>query len=171
MKKRYLYSILYGAPGFFVALIVAFILFGVAAGFLWIFVYGDNPWPQSTEKILPTLFILVFLVLWAASITVGFKSGIKLEEKPYLNMNHIFVSIGATTLPIVLIILYQLSVGNIGKNSGSILCSDFCRGNGFSASGMLPKDSGESTCSCYGRDGQEAIKVPMYTIILDKKLK
>ena len=79
MKKRYLYSILYGAPGFFVALIVAFILFGVAAGFLWIFVYGDNPWPQSTEKILPTLFILIFLVLWVASITVGFKYGIKLE--------------------------------------------------------------------------------------------
>ena len=81
MKKRYLYSILYGAPGFFVSLIIAFIIFGAAAGFLWIYAYGDNPWPQSTDNILPALFILTFLALWISSISVGFITGKKLEEK------------------------------------------------------------------------------------------
>ena len=169
MKKRYLYSILYGAPGFFVSLIIAFIIFGAAAGFLWIYAYGDNPWPQSTDNILPALFILTFLVLWIASITVGFKAGIKFEENPGLNKNHILVSIGATTLPVVLIILYQSSVGNIGQASDSILCGEFCSGKGFSASGMPPKDSGERTCSCFDSGGQEAIKISMDIVISDKQ--
>lgn len=79
------------------------------------------------------------------------------------------VSVGATTLPIVLIILHQLSVGNIGQKSDSTLCSVFCSGKGYSTSGMPPKDSGERICSCFDSDGQEVIKVPMDIDMSDKQ--
>lgn len=165
MKKRYIYSVLFGFPGLFVSLITALIVFGTAAGFLWIFVYGDNTWPQSVETALPALFVLTFLILWIASMATGFAYGKRLEDDPVLNNNHIWVSIGATTLPIVIIILHQLSVGNIGKASDGKLCSDYCLTNVFSASGMPPKNSGERTCSCYDDKGRESIKVSMDAII------
>ena len=161
MKKRYIYSILFGVPGFFVSLTITFIIFGATAGFIWIYVYGDNPWPKSTEKVLPVLFVLTFLVLWISSIILGLITGRNLEGNLSLQKSHILASIGATTLPIVLITLYQLSVGNIGPKSDSTLCSEFCGGKGFSVSGMPPNDSGERTCSCFDSDGQEAIKIPM----------
>jgi hypothetical protein len=117
MKKRYLYSILFGIPGFFVSLIISFVIFGVAAGILWIYVFGDNPWPSSIEKILPILFALTFLTVWIASITIGYVTGKKLESDPVMNKNHILVSGGLTVMFILFIALQQLSVGNIGPKS------------------------------------------------------
>jgi len=46
MRKRYLYALLFAIPGFVAAFIVSTFLFGVAAGFLWLYVYGDGPGPQ-----------------------------------------------------------------------------------------------------------------------------
>ena len=165
MKKRYIYAILTGIPGFFIALIMAFVVFGAAAGFLWIYVYGDNAWSASSEKILPALFILAFLVLWVASITVGFITGKNLEEIPGLNKNHVLLSVGATMLPIVFIIFQQLSVGNIGAKTDGQRCSEYCSEKGYSASSMPPKDSGKRTCRCFGSDGQEVKKVPMDRVL------
>ncbi len=159
---------LFGAPGFFVSLIITFFIFGGASGFLWIYAYGDNPWPQYTGKILPALFILTFLVLWISFIIVGFITGRNLEVNPGLNRNHIMASVGATTVPILLIILHQLSVGNMGQKSDSRLCSEFCSEKGYSMSGMPRKDSGERTCSCFDSNGKEVMKVPMDIIILSK---
>ncbi len=161
MKKRYLYSILFGVPGLAASLLVTLAMFGALAGFLWLYVYGDNPWPRSTEKLLPALSILTFLALWIASIIAGFMTGKRLEKSPDLNWNHIRVSIGATVLPVVLIILHQFGVGNIGPKSDSRLCSEFCIGKGYAASGMPPRDSGESTCICFDSTGQAVITESM----------
>jgi hypothetical protein len=169
MKKRYKYSLLFGVPGFFVSLIMSFFVFGGAAGFLWIFVFGDKPWPTSTEKTLPIFFILIFLALWTASITVGFKTGKNLKDNSKLAKKHIMVSAGVTIVSIILIILHQLSVGNIGPKSDSILCSEFCSEKGYSGSGMPPVDSGELTCSCFDDYGKEVIKVSMDSFVSDNQ--
>ena len=167
MKKRYIYSLLFGAPGVFVSLIISFVVFGAAAGFVWLYVFGDNSWPASTETILPFVFILTFLVVWTAFIAVGFIIGKNLEEYGDLNKKHIVVAAGATIVPILLIILHQLGVGNgnIGPKPDNILCSEFCSEKGYPASGMPPKDSGEMSCSCFDSDGREVIKVPMDSIV------
>jgi len=157
MKKRYLYSILFGIPGFVVSLLAAFVIFGVMAGFLWIYVHGDNPWPRSAEKMLPVFFTLTFLVLWVASMIAGFITGKRLEDAPGFNRKHILVSAGATALPLALIVLHQFGVGNIGPKSAGRLCSEFCNGKGYPASGMPPKDTGDSTCSCFDGNGKTAI--------------
>jgi hypothetical protein len=164
MKKRYLYSILFGIPGFFVSLIISFVIFGVAAGILWIYVFGDNPWPSSVEKILPILFALIFLMVWITSIAVGYVIGKKLEKDPALNKAHILVSGGLTVMFILLIALQQLSVGNIGPKSDDTLCSEFCTRQGYSGSGMPPRNSGERSCSCYDNFGNEVLKVPLDNI-------
>ena len=164
MKKRYLYSLLFGIPGFFVSVIISFLIFGAAAGILWIYVFGDNPWPSSAEKMLSILFVLIFLILWITSITIGYVVGKKLEKDPLLNWKHILVSGGLTLMFILFIVLQQLSAGNIGPKSESVLCSDFCVQKGYSGSGIPPQNSGDRSCSCFDSSGDEALKVPLDSI-------
>jgi hypothetical protein len=169
MKKRYLYSLLFALPGFVISLVMAFAVFGAAAGFLWLFVFGDNNWPDSTEKILPVLLVLTFLVLWIASIAAGYVTGKKFEADPELNKKHLLASAGLTIAPILFIVLYQLQVGNLGTKPDSVLCSDFCLGKGYSFSEMPPKNSGDKGCVCLDASGKEALRVPLAKIFPEER--
>ena len=164
MRKRYLYTLLFGIPGFFVAGIASLVLFGALFGVLWIFVFGDNPWPPSTETILPILLALTFLILWISSLAIGYSIGKRLEKNPVLNKSHVLVSAGLTVLFIVFIVLQQFSVGNLGPKSDGVLCSEYCTQQGYSGSGMPPLNSGDRTCSCYDNSGKEVLKVPLESI-------
>lgn len=66
MKRRYLYVLLFGVPALLASIIISFLLFGAAAGILWIFVLGDNPWPSSTDNMLTAMFVLACVMLWVA---------------------------------------------------------------------------------------------------------
>jgi hypothetical protein len=168
MKKRYIYSLLFGVPGLFISLIISFFIIGAIAGFLWIYIFGDNTWTSSTETLLPNLFFLIFLILWITSIAMGFVKGKKLEADPALQKKHILVSFGFTLVPVSLILLHQFKVGNIGPQSDSVLCSDFCSQHGYSSSGMPPRNSGERSCSCFDDSGQEILKVELESLNLKK---
>lgn len=168
MKKRHIYSILFGIPGLIVSAIVSFAVSGFAAGVLWIFVFGDNPWPSVIEKIFPFLLALVFLTVWFACIRIGFVIGKQLEQNPVLNKKHVLVSIALTLIPILFIVFYQFQVGNIGPKSEGVRCSDFCSQKGYSASSMPPQNSGKRTCSCLNNFGLEIIKVPIDSLDLLK---
>ena len=65
---------------------------------------------------------------------------------------------------VLLIVMQQLSVGNIGPKSDSVLCSDFCVQKGYAGSGMPPINSGDRSCSCFDSSGREVLKVPMDSI-------
>jgi hypothetical protein len=131
MKKRYLYSLLFGIPGLFVAGIISIVVFAAFAGMLWLYVFGDNPWPAYTETITSALFVLVFLMLWIVSIGIGYAIGRRLENEPVLNRSHVLISVGLTVMFLLLIVLQQWSVGNLGPKSGSVLCSEFCVRHGY----------------------------------------
>lgn len=156
---------LFGIPGLFVALIAAFVIFGGAAGIMWIFVYGDNPWPPSAEIILSIIFGLTFLSAWTACIAAGYVTGKKLESDPVVNKNHILVSGGLTILFILFIFLQQWRVGNLGPKTDGELCSDYCASQGYSANGMPSQISGDRSCSCFDEAGKEVLKVPLDDIL------
>jgi hypothetical protein len=160
MRKRYQYALLFGIPGLFVAGIISILVFGAFAGVLWMYVYGDNPWPASAETIISTLFVLMFLVLWMGFSLVGYGIGRKLEKDPTLNRNHVLVSTGLTLMFLLLMVLYQWRVGNTGPQSDSVVCSDFCSQHGYSGSGM-PATSGNRICSCYDDSGNEVMRLPL----------
>lgn len=167
MKKRYLYAFLFGIPGLLVSGIIALIIFGASIGILWLFIFGDSTWPSSTEPLLSVLVISTFLLLWILSIVAGYAIGKRLEKNPGLNRMHILISGGLTLAFILFILLQQLSVGNLGPKSDSMLCSDFCVQHGYSGSGMPPPNSGDRTCSCYDNSGNEVLKVPLESIDTD----
>ena len=169
MKKRYIYAFLLGVPGLLVSLIISSVFAAAAAGFLWIYVFGDSPWPAAAGKMLPLLFILLFLVLWSAFIAVGFIIGKRIGEDQDFNTKHIMVSAGAVIMLMALIVLYEMRAGNIGPESDTMRCAEFCSEKGYPASGMPPKDSGEVYCTCFDHDGREVVKVPVEGIGSDKR--
>src|SRR5512133_1062555 len=161
MKKRYLYTLLFGIPGFFIAGIFSIFVFAALTGILWLYVFGDNTWPAYLEPVLATLFVLAILTLWIASIALGYFIGRKLEKDPTLNRAHILISAGLTLALILLIVFHQWSVGNLGPKSDSTACSDFCTLHGYSGSGTSPEISGDRTCSCYDGSGNEVLRIPL----------
>ena len=164
MKKRYLYALLFGIPGLFVAGIVSAVVFAGLAGVLWIYVFGDNPWPSYAETLVSTVFIFTVLALWCAAIVLGYLVGRRLENDPVLNRNHVLISAGLTTLFLLLILFQQWSVGNLGPKSDTVLCSEFCARHGYSGSGMPPQNTGDRICSCFDDAGEEALTVPLDAI-------
>jgi hypothetical protein len=161
MKKRYVYSLLFGIPGLFIAGIVSILVFAAFAGILWLYVFGDDPWPGAAETIISVLFGLFFLVLWLGLIVLGYFTGRRLERDSALNRNHVLISAGLTVIFLLLVLFQQWRVGNIGPGSDSVLCSDFCTQHGYSGSGMSPENSGERTCTCYDDSGAEAFRIPL----------
>jgi len=161
MKKRYLYSLLFGIPGLFVSGIISILAFGAFAGILWLYMLGDDPWPAAAETILSVLFVLMLLTLWMGFIILGYAVGRRLEKIPTLNRSHVLFSAGLTLFFILLMVFYQWQIGNIGPQSNSRLCSEFCTQHGYSGSGMQPERSGDKTCSCYDDSGNEALRIPL----------
>lgn len=167
MKKRYLYSLLFGLPGLFIAGVLSILAFGGLAGFLWVYVFGDNPWPSYVEPLTSVLFVLSVLGIWIAFIGLGYGIGKRLESDPILDRNHILISAGLTVMFLLMIVFQQWSVGNLGPKSDSVLCSEFCIQHGYSGSGIPPEDSGIRSCSCFDGSGNEAQVVPLDSIRQD----
>jgi hypothetical protein len=161
MKKRYLYALLFGLPGLFIAGLAGIFGFAALAGILWLYVFGDNPWPAYIEPILAALFVLTVLFLWLVFIVLGFFIGRGLEQDAGLNRTHILISAGLTLVCILFLVFQQWSVGNLGPKSDSALCSEFCSMHEYSGSGMPPAISGDRTCSCYDGSGNEVLRIPL----------
>lgn len=164
MKRRYLYVLLFGVPALLAALLVAFMLSGAVAGALWLFVFGDDPWPSYASHVLSALFALTCVSLWIVFLSVAYKAGKKQEQHAAMNTRHVMIALAATVLLVLIGVAHQWRVGNIGAPSNSMLCSDYCQSQGFAASGMPPKDAGAATCSCYDAKGGEAVQVPIADI-------
>jgi len=164
MKKRYVYALLFGIPGFFIAGIITLFVSGALFGVFWLFIFGDNPWPASIETIASILIVFIFSALWIGAIMFGYRTGKGLENGSSVDPKHVLVSMCLTALFILFIVFQQWSAGNLGPKSDSVVCADFCTQNGYSGSGMPPQNSGDRNCSCYDDTGHEALKIPLEDI-------
>jgi len=164
MKKRHFYTLLFAVPGLLWSLLLAFVVFGMVAGALWLYVYGDELWPDTATKVLSVSFVLVFAVLWLTSLAAGYRFGKRREAQAGYNRRHVLVAVAATVLPLVLAMLHQFRMGNLGSRPDSALCADYCRSRGWSGSGMPPADTGERTCFCLDDRGVEAERLPLERI-------
>ena len=163
-----MYVLLFGVPAFFASVTISALVFGAAAGALWLFFLGDGSWPSAVGPILMAMFVLVCLALWVAFISIAYTVGKKQEAHAVLSAKHVAVSAGATLLLVLLVVLHQWSVGNIGRPSDGALCSEFCRAKGFASSGMPPRNTGATTCSCFDVQGREAATIPIENLTAEQ---
>ena len=157
MKRRYLYALMYSVPAFIFSTVFMVVVTAAIGGVLWIFVYGDNPWPSFVDRYSPIFMITVLGAAWLTLLWAAFTWGKRQEAYPSLNMKHLYFAAGSTAALVLAVFLHQLSVGNIGPKADVLVCADFCTTKNFSAS-RFPQDG---TCRCYGSDGHEALNVSM----------
>jgi len=69
---------------------------------------------------------------------------------------------------LLLMLFQQWSVGNIGPQADSLLCSEFCVQHGYSGSGMPPETSGDRICSCFDDSGNQALRIPLDHLVPDE---
>ncbi len=169
MKRRYWYVLLFGVPALLASIIISLLLFAAAAGVLWLFVFGDNPWPASANNLLAAMAIPICMTLWVAFMSVAYAAGKKQEASAALNAKHVVASAGATALLVLVVLLHQWSVGNIGPKTDDVLCAEFCQGKAFAGSSMPPRNTGAATCSCIDAQGREVVKIPMEDIIATRR--
>jgi hypothetical protein len=161
MKGRHLFLLVYAVPALLASVAVALALSGALAGALWLFVFGDNPWPSWAGKVLVALTVLAFAATWAALLAWAYAAGKGREQAKAPMTRNVAVAAGMTALLLLLGLGYQWRVGNIGPKDDDALCSDFCRDKGFAGSGTPPRNQGVFTCSCFDAQGRETLKVPM----------
>jgi len=161
VKRRYLYLLLFSVPIVLASAVVAFAVFGAAAGIVWLFLAGDTPWPPAADILLGAVFVLAFAASALAFASWAYAVGRQAEASAALNGKHAVAAVGATVLLLLGIVAYQWHVGNIGPKTDGVVCADFCRGKGFAGSGMPPRNAGAATCTCFDPQGREALNVPM----------
>ena len=161
MRRRHLYVLMFSVPGLFAAVLGAFAVFGVAAGTLWLFVYGDNPWPPAAGHVLMVLFAVTAVGSWLLLMRLAFAAGRRAEASESLNRAHMLGAVLATVALPLVALFHQWRVGNIGPRTDGEACMDYCSTKGFSASAMPPRNSGERTCICLDPQGREAATLPI----------
>jgi len=161
VRRRHLYVLMFSVPGLFASLLVSFAVFGAAAGTLWLFVYGDNPWPAAAGRILVVLFAVTAIGSWLVLMRLAYAAGRGAEASESLNRAHVLSAVLATlALPLVAV-FHQWRVGNIGPQTEGQACMDYCINKGFNASAMPPRNSGARTCICLDAQGREAAALPI----------
>lgn len=111
VKARYAYPLLFLAPGAMASVIVAALATATGAGFLWIFVYGDNPWPPWSSVALTVFALVVCLMVLA----IAYRFGKAQESRGGLRKAHALIAIMLSFGLPLLILYHQWQVGNLGS--------------------------------------------------------
>lgn len=164
MKRRFQYLLLFGLPALLMAGMAALLLVGAAAGVLWLFVFGDNPWPAAAEKVLGAGFFIAWLALWLVLLVLAFAAGKRQEASPRSMRGPVMLALGTLALVVFVAVLHQRSVGNLGPPSDGELCLGYCADKGFSGSSMPPRNAGLPRCSCLDGSGRETAPVTIEEI-------
>lgn len=158
MKRRYLYALMYSVPAFIFSVVFMVVITAAIAGVLWLFVFGDNPWPTFVDRYSPIFMVGGLATVWLTLLWGAFTWGKRQEAYSSLNMKHVYLAAGSTATLVLSIFLHQLSVGNIGPKPDVIVCVDFCTAKKFPAS----RSPGDGTCRCYDDFGRhEALSTSM----------
>jgi hypothetical protein len=161
INRRHTYVLLFAVPALLVSIIAAALMLAASAGALWLFVYGDAPWPNTANVLLGAIFFLAAAVVWLALLFVAYVVGRRQESERSLNKGHVALSIGATVV-LAMVIIFRVAGWNVaGAQGDSVVCADLCLAEGFTASGLPPRNSGDRTCSCYDAQGQETRRVAL----------
>jgi hypothetical protein len=134
--------ILLAVPCFLLSLLPALFITGAVAGFLWLFVYGDNPWPDLADIVIASAFLLS----WVSAGTLLTLGLIRHPRVRNLPTSKLTVAAALLSLFAVATIAYhQWSIGNLDPSNP---CLIQCREAGHPAGMTAIDEQGHETCTC-----------------------
>ena len=113
MKSRYAYPLLFLVPSAVAGVIVTVLTAAAGAGILWLFVYGDDPWPARTDGLLMSLAALIGLLVLVACLLTAYRVGKSQESRGGLRKAHVLVALGLSAGLPLLVLFHQWQVGNL----------------------------------------------------------
>jgi hypothetical protein len=114
MKARFAYPLAFLLPSLMVAVISAVIVGAAAGGVLWLFVYGDNTWPDTAETVVMSLVGLVAAATLGALLFASYSFGKARELTSGMSKRHLVLAAVVSVLLPLLVLLHQWQVGNLG---------------------------------------------------------
>ena len=81
MRVRTLYVLAGASWGLILGTLAAVAAVSYALGFSWLFLFGDDPWPESSGLIILAGGIAIFLAVFALLLAVGYRRGRRLEAR------------------------------------------------------------------------------------------
>ena len=114
MKARFAYPLAFFIPSAMVACLSAFVVGAAAAGILWLFAFGDDPWPAGTDKAVMTLVTLTAVATLVTLLFAGYSFGKKREGLGGLSTQHLLLAFAISVLLPAIALFYEWQVGNIG---------------------------------------------------------
>lgn len=115
MKARFAYPLLFLLPSAMIAFLAAFIAAAGGAGVLWLFVFGDNTWPQAAGSAVMVCAAGASIASLALLLLASYRFGKRREPLGGLARQHIAAAIAMSVLLPVLVLLYEWQVGNFGS--------------------------------------------------------
>ena len=114
MKSRYAYPLLFLVPSAVGGVIVTALTAAAGAGILWLFVYGDDPWPHRADGVLMTFAVLAGLLVLMGCLLIAYRAGKFQEGRGGLRKAHVLVALGLSVGLPLLVLFHQWQVGNLG---------------------------------------------------------
>ena len=118
MKARYAYPLLFLLPCAMLAALAAVLAAAAGAGLLWIFVYGDDPWPEAAGDVLMIAAGAVFVLGLSMFMGLGYSFGRRREARGGVRRAHVALAVGLSVALALLALLHQWQVGLLGAHSG-----------------------------------------------------
>ncbi len=135
--------ILLAVPCFLLSLLPALFVTGAVAGFLWLFVYGDNPWPDLADIVIASAFLLSWVSV-GTLLTLGLIRHPRVRNLPTGKLT--VVAALLSLFAVAAIAYHQWSIGNLDPPNP---CLIQCREMGHSASMTEIDEQGRETCTCF----------------------
>jgi len=81
VRVRTLYVLAGASWGVILGALTAVAAVSYALGFSWLFLFGDEPWPESSGRVILAGGIAVFLAVFALLLALGYRRGRRLEAR------------------------------------------------------------------------------------------
>lgn len=111
MRARLAYPLLFLVPSATLALVAGVVAGGAGAGVLWLFVYGDDPWPASAEWVVMGLVTVVAVMTLAMLLAGAWWAGKRREAAGGVARRHVGWAIGLSIGLPLLVLLRQWQIG------------------------------------------------------------
>ena len=115
MKARFSYPLVFLLPCAMLASIAAVLAVGVGAGVAWLFVYGDDSWPDAAERIIMALSGVVALTSFATLLSASYFYGKRQESLGGLSRWHVAVAVAFAVFLPALVLIRQYQIGALGS--------------------------------------------------------
>lgn len=114
MRARFSYPLAFLVPSAMAAVLLAVLVAAAGAGILWLFVFGDNPWPAGADGALMALAAFVAAGALMLLLLASYSFGKRRETYGGMAKRHLVLALAVSIAIPALVLFYEWQVGNLG---------------------------------------------------------